>query len=125
MNPKLRWTLQALCLAVWMGALFSALPDVFPESLTRLLWAKMAINLIALGSLWAAWHLSPDRPRTWQKNRYYLLIGLVTVAAIGCGISPWAWENVAVQLSYLIFVGLCCLAHQIMGWREAKRPPSV
>lgn len=100
------------------------MPDhLWPESLARQLWAKVAINFVAVGSLWAAWCLSADRPRTWKKNLYYVLAGLVTVAAIGCGLSPWAWENVTVQWCYLIFVGLCCVAHYIMGWRDAKQPP--
>ncbi len=123
MNPKFRYVLQALCLVLWLGALYSTLPDhLWPESLPRQLWAKFAINCVALGGLWGAWCLSSDRPRTWKKNRYYILVGLVTVAAIGCGLSPWAWENITVQWSYLIFVGLCCVAHHIMGWRDAKQP---
>lgn len=124
MNPKLRYFLQALSLVLWFGVLCSTLPDhLWPESLPRQLWAKVAINFVALGGLWGAWCLSTDRPRTWKKNLYYVLAGLVTVAAIGCGLSPWAWENVTVQWCYLIFVGLCCVAHYIMGWRDAKQPP--
>ena len=125
MHPKLRNVLQALCCVVWFGTLCSTVPDhSWPESLTRQLWANVAIHAVAVGSLWAAWCLSPDRPRTWKKSRYYVLIALVTVAGIGCGLSPWAWENITVQWCYLIFVGLCCLAHQIMGWRAAKQPTS-
>jgi hypothetical protein len=125
MHPKLRYVLQALCCVVWAGTLCSTVPDhSWPESLTRQVWANVAIHVVAVGSLWAAWRLSPDRPRTWKKNRYYVLVGLVTVAGIGCGLSPWAWENITVRWSYLIFVGLCCLAHQIMGWRDAKQPTS-
>jgi hypothetical protein len=52
------------------------------------------------------------------------LAGLVTVAVIGCGLSPWAWESITVQWAYLIFVGLCCLAHQIMCWRESRADAS-
>ena len=126
MNPKLRSVLQALCLVLWLGALCSTLPDhLWPESLPRLVWAKLAIHGVALGGLLGAWYLSSDRPRTWKKNRYYVLVGLVTVAGIGCGLSPWAWDNLAVQWSYLIFVGLCCVAHHIMEWRDAKQPPSA
>jgi hypothetical protein len=122
MHPKLRYALQALCLILWLGALCSTLPDhLWPESLTRQVWANVAIHAVAVGSLWSSWLLSPDRPRTWKKNRYYVLVALVTVAGIGCGLSPWAWDNPTVQWSYLIFVGLCCLAHQVMGWREAKQ----
>jgi len=125
MNPKLRYVLQVLCCVVWAGTLCSTVPDhSWPESLTRQVWANVAIHVVAVGSLWAAWRLSPDRPRTWKKNRYYVLVGLVTVAGIGCGLSPWAWENITVRWSYLIFVGLCCLAHQIMCWRDAKQPTS-
>jgi hypothetical protein len=124
MNPKLRNVLQALCCAIWFGTLCSTVPNhLWPESLTRQAWTNVAIHAVAVGSLWAAWRLSPDRPRTWKKNRYYVLVGLVTVAAIGCGLSPWAWENITVRWSYLIFVGLCCVAHHIMGWRDAKQPP--
>jgi len=125
MNPKLRSVLQVLCLVLWLGALCSTLPDhLWAESLPRQLWAKVAIHCIAVGGLFGGWYLGPDQPRTWTKNRYYLLAGLVTVAVIGCGLSPWAWESIAVQGSYLIFVGLYCLAHQIMCWRESRADAS-
>jgi hypothetical protein len=114
---KLRLALAFVCMIVWGLAVCY---QGWPESLTQQLWAKLAINVIAVGSVWSFWFLNPESLRTRPKFRFYVLFSFVTVMALGVGISPWAWHNETLEFAFLGFILVFGLTHFVLDWRESR-----
>jgi len=114
---KLRLALAFVCMIVWgLAVCYYG----WPLWLTRLLWAKLAINVIAVGSVWSFWFLNPESLRTRPKFRFYVLFSCVTVMALGAGISPWAWHNETLEFAFLGFILVFGLTHLVLDWRESR-----
>lgn len=111
---------------VCMGVFFTVLCfEGWPESLTRLLWAKIAINALALGSLFAMWRLNPQRSYRWNDtNRYYVLLGIASVSSLGGGISQWAWENQDLWVIFSYGALAVWMVFELWSWRSLKQPPA-
>lgn len=113
---KLRMAASIGCMVLWAG---SVLCQGWPESLTQELWAKLGINIIAVGCIWLLWVLNPERPRTWPKLRSYCFFSCLTVMMLGAGISPWAWHNDTLELVFLAFMLVFALTIYVQKWRES------
>jgi hypothetical protein len=114
---KLRMAMSIGCMVIWAG---SILYEGWPESLTQQLWAKLAINVIAVGSIWLFWVLNPERPRTWPKLGYYVFFSCVTVMMLGAGISPWAWRNDTFELAFMVVTAVFGLTLYLKNWRASR-----
>ena len=114
---KLRLAMSIGCMVIWAA---SILYEGWPESLTQQLWAKLAINAIAVGSIWLFWVLNPERPRTWPKLGNYVFFSCVTVMMLGVGISPWAWHNDTLELAFMAFMLVFGLTLYLKDWRATR-----
>jgi len=114
---KLRLALAFVCMIVWGLAVCY---QGWPESLTQQHWAKLAINVIAVGSVWLFWVLNPERPRTWPKLGYYVFFSFVTVTMLGAGISPWAWRNDTLELALMAVTAVFGLTLYLKNWRASR-----
>ena len=114
---RLRMALSLGILVMWAGLI---LYQGWPESLTQQLWAKIAVNVIAVGGIWLFWLLNPERPRTWPRLGYYFFFSCVTVMMLGAGISSWAWHNDTLELAFMAFILVFGLTLYLKRWRESR-----
>lgn len=85
---------------------------------------KLAVNIVALGSLWGCFYLNPETSWSGRQWRTFTLFALCTVMMLSHGLSPWAWGHAAAEWALICLVAAFGLTHFYLLWQEAKPTPA-
>lgn len=118
----LRTAVGITCVGLWVITLGY---EGWPVSWTQSVSAKIAVNIIAVGSLYMIWRVNPSRTYQWNNsNRYFILLGLLTVSALGGGISQWAWGNQELWVCFSLFAFTGWVICEVWARLASPRPPA-